>query len=48
MRYNKLAHRAYPGGPLTCGVRRIFQRGVSVTSHRDDVGFGDVTANIMS
>ena len=33
---------------LPSGVRRIFQwRRVSVTSHRDDVSFGDVTAIIM-
>ena len=29
------------------GVRRIFQWGVSVTLHRDDASFSDVTAIIM-
>ena len=32
---------------LASGVRRIFQWGVSGTSHRDDVSFSDVTAIIM-
>ena len=32
---------------LFSGVRRISLMGVSVTSHRDDVSFSDVTAIIM-
>ena len=34
---------------ISSGIRRIFQwEGVSVTSHRDDVSFSDVTAITIS